>query len=62
MVYNNNKESHVKYVRIILSKLREAYLFLNINKYEFNIIKVKYLGLIIITEGLEIDRFKVEAI
>ena len=55
LVYSNNKESYVKYIRAVLSKLREAYLFLDIDKYEFNVIRVKYLGLIITTEGLEMD-------
>ena len=52
----------MEYVRTVLYKLREAYLFLDINKYEFNVIKIKYLGLIITIEGLEIDRAKIEAI
>ena len=52
----------MEYVRTVLYKLKEVYLFLDINKYEFNIIKIKYLGLIIIIKGLKIDRAKIEAI
>ena len=62
LVYSNNKEDHIKHVRKVLNKLHAAKLFLNINKCEFFVNEVKYLGLIITTEGVKMDPKKVQAI
>ena len=62
LIYSNNKEDHIKHVRKILNKLHAVKLFLNINKCEFFVNEVKYLGLIITTEGVKMDSEKVQAI
>jgi hypothetical protein len=46
----------------VLYRLQERGLQLDINKCEFSIKKVKYLGLIILTEGVKMDPKKLEAI
>ena len=62
LIYSDTEEEHIKHVRQVLRRLREAGLFLNINKYDFHVKSVKYLGLIITTNGLQMDPLKVEAI
>ena len=49
-------------MRKIITKLRDAGLPIDINKSEFHIKEVKYLGLIITYKGIKIDLVKVEAI
>jgi hypothetical protein len=42
-------------VRKVITKLRDAGLFIDINKCYFAVKKVKYLGLILTTKGIEMD-------
>ena len=35
LIYSNNWEEHVNHVKIVLKKLKQAGLYLDINKYEF---------------------------
>ena len=62
LVYSDTEEEHVNHVGKVLAKLQEAGLYLDINKCEFHVTRVKYLGLIITTEGVEMDSKKVDAI
>jgi hypothetical protein len=49
-------------VRKVITKLGDAGLFMDIDKCHFAVKKVKYLGLILTTEGIEMDRSKVQTI
>ena len=62
LVYSTGIAEHKHHVKQVLQRLREAGLFLDIYKCEFNVTTVKYLGIIITTEGLEMDPSKVKAI
>lgn len=62
LIYSNSVEEHKVHVKKVLIKLKEAGLFLDINKCEFHVTEVKYLGLIITTDGIKMDPAKVEAI
>ena len=62
LIYSNSEAEHVTHVGKVLAKLEEAGLYLDINKCEFHVSKVKYLGVIITTNGLKMDPQKVEAI
>ncbi len=62
LIYSDNLEDHRKYVRQVLESLRGAGLQLDIDKCEFHKTEVKYLGLIITTEGIKMDPEKVSAI
>lgn len=62
LIYSNNKKKHVKHVSKVLARLQHAGLFLDINKCEFFVTSVKYLKLIITTEGVMMDPQKIEAI
>jgi hypothetical protein len=60
LVYSDNKEEYIEYIRAVLGKLKAAELYLDIKKYEFKIKSVKYLGLIIINEEIKMNSAKIE--
>ena len=62
LIYSDTKEEHIEHVGKVLQKLQDAGLYLDINKCEFHTKQVKYLGLIITTEGLKMDPKKIETI
>ena len=62
LIYSDNREEHVKHVKMVLDKLKQAGLYLDINKCQFHVQEVKYLGLLITTDGLKMDPRKVETI
>jgi hypothetical protein len=62
LVYSNSIAEYIGYIQKVLDKLLEVGLFLNINKYDFYIKEVKYLGLIITTDRLKIELKKVRTI
>ena len=47
-IYSNIKKEYIYYINKILKKLKKIELYLDINKYNFYITRVKYLELIII--------------
>ena len=48
LIYNKNREEHVKHMSKIFDRLKKTNLFLNIDKCNFFVIEMKYLRLIII--------------
>ena len=62
LIYSTREEDHASHVLQVLKRLHKRRLQVNINKCEFNTTRVKYLGIIVTTNGLEIDTKKVEAI
>ena len=62
MIYTSKNEDHASHVLQMLRRLHKHRLQVNIDKYEFNTTRVKYLGMIVTTSGLKIDTEKVEAI
>ena len=61
-IYNNIYEKHEAHVSKMLKRLIEAKLFLNIDKCEFFVKKVKYLNLIITIEKIKMNSRKIETI
>jgi len=59
LVYSRTLEDYKDHVRKVIRKLGDARLYLNIDKSEFAVKEVKYLGLILTTEGIKIDAAKV---
>ena len=49
-------------MRLVLAKLCEFDIQADVDKYEFHVTKMKYLGLIVSTEKIKIDPVKVAAI
>jgi hypothetical protein len=62
LIYNNSKAEHIKHVKKILQRLRDADLQANINKCEFSIHETKYLRLIVERDEIKMNSFKVETI
>ncbi|KAI0991918.1 hypothetical protein K3495_g16269, partial [Podosphaera aphanis] len=62
LIYSNNKQDHEVHVKKVLGRLREAGLQADIRKSEFNVVKTKYLGFMITTNGIGVDPEKVEVV
>ena len=62
LIYTNKDEDHASHVLQVLRRLHKRGLQVDIDKYEFNTTRVKYLGMIMTTNGIEMDTEKVEAI
>ena len=62
LIYFNNELEHEIHVKLILRKLQEKNLQINIIKCKFHVIQVLYLELIIIIEEIKINSFKIDII
>ena len=62
LIYSNTQREHRQHVNIVLDKLRDAGLQLDLNKCQFEASEVKYLGLIISCKGIEMDPKKIDCI
>lgn len=62
LVYSFSEEDHVQHCIKTLTRLRDAGLYLDIRKCEFHVTRVKYLGMILTCEGLQMDPDKIKAI
>jgi hypothetical protein len=60
LIYSKDPLKYIKQVYKVLSCFQEASLQVNIKKSEFDIIRTKYLGYILITTSLKIDPNKVK--
>lgn len=62
LINSKTRKKHIKHVFKILKNFQKADFFLNINKYEFFVSKIKYLNLIIIIEKVKMNLIKVTII
>ena len=62
LIYSKTHRKHVDYVCLVLSRLWEAGLQIDIWKYKFHIQKTKFLKLILTTEEFEMNSKKIKAI
>ena len=62
LIYSTKEEDHADHVLQVLRRLHKRGLQVDIDKCEFNTTRVKYLGMIVMTNDLEMDTEKVEAI
>ncbi|KAM4055406.1 reverse transcriptase (RNA-dependent DNA polymerase) [Hirsutella rhossiliensis] len=62
LVFSEDKKEHMRHVRLVLERLREAGLQVDIKKCEFGVTKTDFLGFIISTDGISVDPRKVSAI
>jgi len=62
LIYSNSKKEHTQHVRQVLERLRAVELQVDIEKCEFSVIEIKYLGLIITIHGIKMDSEKVNAV
>ena len=62
LIFSETLENYHRHIKDVLKRLIKAGLFADINKSEFYVTKVKYLGMIITTKGIRIDLEKVQTI
>ena len=62
LIYNRIKKDHIKHIRLILQKLREIGLQINILKCEFHVQKTKFLGLLMFIDKLRMNPAKIQVI
>jgi len=62
LIYSPDEESHASHVRQVLQRLADAQLQVNLDKCQFHVTKVEFLGYVISPEGISMDPAKVEAI
>jgi len=62
IVYSNNYEVYIHYMQIVLERLREYKLYINLKKYLFYITSIDFLGFIISVNGVSIEKSRVDAI
>jgi hypothetical protein len=60
LLFSKNEEEHDKHIRLILQKLRENQLYGKLNKCEFRLKEVLFLGHIISEGGISVDPNKVK--
>src|SRR5690606_34504017 len=59
LVFSKDRRQHRQHVNQVVRRLRDAGLQIDIDKCEFEVTKVKYLGIIITPCGIEMDPEKV---
>lgn len=62
LIFSQTLEEHVNHVKQVLSRLEHAGLQIDIKKCEFHVQSVKFLGLIVTTDGIKMDPGKLDAI
>ena len=62
LIYSNSKKKHQTRIQKVLVALQKVGLQGDIDKCEFHVTKISYLGLIISTKGIRMDPKKVEAV
>ncbi len=62
IIYSKILKKHKRHVRLILNRLREADLQMNINKCKFHVQEIIFLELLIFIEELKINSRKIQAV
>jgi len=62
LIYSNSKKKHTQHVHQVLKRLRVVKLQIDIEKYEFSVIEIKYLGLIIIIHEIKMNSEKINVV
>ncbi|GAN11862.1 hypothetical protein MAM1_1148d11480, partial [Mucor ambiguus] len=62
LIFSQSQSQHEEHVRLVLQKLQDANLSLKLEKCEFSVSTVSFLGFIISTDGISMDPTKIQAI
>ena len=62
LVYSKDAQEHEKHLRIVLETLREKRLYAKLNKCDFWLKEVSFLGHIVYVEGIRVNPTKIEAV
>ena len=55
VVYSDTVKEHMQHVQLVLQKLSKFNLFVKLSKYIFNTLEIKFVGFIVVQEGILID-------
>src|SRR5436190_7368487 len=62
LIYSNTLEEHIEHVRLVLKKLFAHGLFVKLEKCEFHVQKISFLGFVISPEGISMDPARISTI
>ena len=62
LVHSKNRENHDTHLRVVLETLRKEQLYAKLNKCEFWLNEVSFLGHIVSKEGIRVDPKKIEVV
>ncbi|KAA3460856.1 DNA/RNA polymerases superfamily protein [Gossypium australe] len=62
LIYSRDESEHAEHLRIVLQTLRDKQLFAKFSKCEFWLREVRFLGLIVSTEGIRVDLSKISTV
>ena len=62
LVYSKDEQEHEQHLKIVLQTLREKKLYAKLNKCDFWLKVVSFLGHIVSAEGIRVDPTKIEAV
>ena len=62
LIYSSSESEHKNHVKQVLQALQKHQLFAKLEKCEFHVTTVQFLGFVISPEGLTMDDSKVQAI
>ncbi len=62
IIYSKTLKKHKKYVRLVLYRLREINLQMNINKCKFHVQEISFLELLLFIKRLKINSRKIQAV
>jgi hypothetical protein len=62
LIYSKSLDEHIEHLRGVFGALREARLFVNLEKCTFCTDRVAFLGYVVTPQGIEVDEAKIEAI
>ena len=62
LIYSKNEKEHEQHLRIVLQVLKEKKLYAKLEKCEFWLSEVKFLGHVISNRGVAVDPSKTEAV
>jgi hypothetical protein len=62
LVYSDDLTSYKQHIRLVIKALRDTSLQLDIKKYEFEVIEITYLGIIVSINNIRMDPTKITVI
>jgi hypothetical protein len=62
LIFSKNPIKYQKYIKEVLLRLKQNGLYAKLSKYKFFILEVEFLGFVINTKGIAIEKSRLESI
>jgi hypothetical protein len=62
LIFSKDPTKHQKHIKEVLLRLRQNRLYTKLSKYKFFILEVEFLGFVINTKGIIIEKSRLESI